>query len=119
MQIKSVFFYNYVLLSYRLFIDSCAGKEKASNWIVKLLQSLEKRYPKSFDKVISDPKHSMFAKQIIGMRSDFKGQSDIFEKLHHPNPVVRTEAVTAVPDQLEPVLVFINVFNSLLILNFF
>lgn len=96
----------------RLFVDLCSTvPEKTNlsllNWLVLLMKKLEKKYPESFDSVISDKKYSSVTKQIMGLQPDYKGQSELFEKLHHPNVSVRIAAVNAVPEQLEPIQVLI------------
>ncbi|XP_075213334.1 HEAT repeat containing 1 homolog l(2)k09022 isoform X2 [Lycorma delicatula] len=93
---------------FRIFVDSCTSitvKKNLSlrNWFVVLMKKLEKQYPQSFDSIISDNKYSSVAKELMGLSPDYEGQSELFEKLHHPNANVRIEAVKAVPEQLQPI----------------
>ncbi|XP_018577691.1 HEAT repeat-containing protein 1 [Anoplophora glabripennis] len=88
-------------------LDSVKSRKRCSDeitsWLVELIQMLEKQYPNAFDqeiiKILSAIKDEKMLKRkkllskILKSTMAYKGKFDVFEKLYHPNPKIRGEAI--------------------------
>ncbi|KAJ8954542.1 hypothetical protein NQ318_000776 [Aromia moschata] len=75
----------------------------AKTWLTEVIHTLEKQYPNSFDKEVYSILSSKQEKGLIKRKKclskilkntmTYKGKFEIFDKLYHPNPKYRSEAV--------------------------
>lgn len=88
-------------------LDSIKSKkqypEEITIWLIELIQMLERQYPNAFDqeiiKILSALKDKKMLKRkkllskVLRSTMAYKGKFDVFEKLYHPNPEIRGEAI--------------------------
>ncbi|KAG5894567.1 hypothetical protein JTB14_021549 [Gonioctena quinquepunctata] len=77
--------------------------EEAKGWLVEIVQAVENQYPTSFDQEVHKILSSTSDKKLMRKRKSllkilrntmtYQGKFNIFEKLYHPNPSIRGEAV--------------------------
>ncbi|KAJ8929225.1 hypothetical protein NQ314_018104 [Rhamnusium bicolor] len=98
---------SYTAIVLRSVLDSVRPKVKYSveikNWLTEIIQTLERQYPNAFDKEVlrilsSTQDKNMIKKKkclskILKNTMTYKGKFDVFEKLYHPNPQFRGEAI--------------------------
>ncbi|KAJ8918485.1 hypothetical protein NQ315_008182 [Exocentrus adspersus] len=89
-------------------LDCLRSKAKYSaeitNWLIELIQTLERQYPNAFDheviNILTATKDKKILKRkkllsrILKSTMAYKGKYDVFEKLYHPSPEIRGEAVS-------------------------
>ncbi|XP_056631660.1 HEAT repeat-containing protein 1 homolog [Diorhabda sublineata] len=76
---------------------------EAQNWLTEIIHSIEQQYPTPFDKAVhkilstSSDKRSVKRRKclskIIKNSVIYRGKFELFEKLYHPNPAIRGEAI--------------------------
>ncbi|KAK9888598.1 hypothetical protein WA026_000833 [Henosepilachna vigintioctopunctata] len=74
--------------------------EEVQAWISEVIEIIERQYPSQFDKQVyqilvsvKDNERKRKLKQVLKAALTLKRKFDIFEKLYHPNALIRTEAM--------------------------
>lgn len=97
----------FVFTILRCILDAVNPKFKisseAQNWLTEVIHSIEQQYPTPFDKAVhkilstSSDKRSIKRRKclskIIKNSVVYRGKFELFEKLYHPNPAIRGEAL--------------------------
>lgn len=76
---------------------------EASDWIMETIQTIERQYPNQFDKEVykilsttqnkSSLRHKKRLSKILKNTMTYKGKYAVFDKLYHPNPELRAQAL--------------------------
>ncbi|XP_072401765.1 HEAT repeat-containing protein 1 [Diabrotica undecimpunctata] len=84
---------------------------EAKEWLTEIFESIENQYPCPFDKEIykilsvstnkTSIKRRKSLSKILKNTTTYQGKFDIFNKLYHPNPAIRTEALTFLLDDYD------------------